>query len=104
MASIERFPDQAPQAQGQQGEEARVARPGKRKFLGFWLHEWGAAFGGAISRRSRGARFPEPGTGTDAPDPRQKPRADHQGVCPSTSSGWRGYFGFCENPVGVART
>jgi hypothetical protein len=39
----------------------------------------------------------EAAAGTDAPDPRQKPRADHQGAV-RLPHRWRGYFGFCETP------
>ena len=96
MASI----DQAPQAQGQQGEER--GRPiGQAQIPGFWLHEWEAA--SAAHRAAVAGSIPEPGTGTDAPDPRQKPRADHQGVVRLPHRVAR-LLRILRDPVGVART
>ena len=84
MASVERFLDQASEAEGQQGEEA-VARPSKRKFLGLQLHERedSQAAHCAASRlpgsRSRVREL----TRADA---RHKPRADRQRAVASISS------------------
>src|SRR6202011_5310944 len=66
---------QAPQAPGQQGEE-RGRPTGQAQVSGLYLHEGETA--SAAHRAAVADPLPEPGTGIDAQDPRQKPRADHQ--------------------------
>src|SRR3981189_489212 len=100
MASIERFLTKRLKLKVNKAKSA-VARPGKRKFLGFGFHEWGAA--SAAHRAAVAGSIPEPGTGTDAPDPKQQPRADHQGVVRLPHRVAR-LLRILRDPVGVART
>ena len=72
-----KIPAQAPQAQGKQSEE-RGRPTGQAQVSGLQLHELASA--SAPPRAAVAGPIPKPGTGTDAPDPRQKPRADHQGT------------------------
>src|SRR3977135_4501739 len=93
------IPDRTPQAQGQQGEEC--GRPtGQAQVPGLQLHEWGTA--SAAHRTAIAGPVPKSGTGTDAPHPRQEPRADRQGAVRLPDRMAR-LLRLLRDPVGVAQ-
>ena len=95
MASIEQFLDQAPQAQGQQGEE-RGRQAERPQVPGLQLHERDDSRSGA-SRRRRIARFK-----SRVRELTRRTRGQSLAQIVKELSryliGWRGYFGFCETP------
>jgi len=74
MASIERFLTKRLKRRSTR-RRARSPDRASAKFLGFGFTNGKAA--SAAHRAAVAGSIPEPGTGTDAADPRQKPRADH---------------------------
>jgi RNA-directed DNA polymerase len=99
MASVERFLTRRLKLKVNKTKSA-VARPGKRKFLGFsFTYETASA-----AHRAPGTGpVPKPGTGTDASYPRQEPRADRQGAV-RLSHRMARLLRLLRDPVGVARS
>src|SRR5437667_1479539 len=93
-----RVPDQAPQAEGQQGEEC--GRPAEQAQVpGLQLHDWETA--PAAHCAAVAGPVPKPSAGADASYPRQQPRADRQGAV-RLSHRMARLLRLLRDPVGVA--